>query len=211
MAPDRMPLHHQLFLAGHDPDGQLRVHPTTMRLGLAAAVMAELVLADNIQVTGDRFWVLAITGVVHPDALAEATRTAMRHDTSGRLVSHWLRVMAGSVYDRVSGGLLAAGLVVRETRRREVRYPQTNTNITAQRIGELRAAITGHQVAHPAVLALAGLFALLRLEGQLGFAAPSADVLYRLTKLHAYSSSAVREVVIGANNLVGESALSAYR
>jgi hypothetical protein len=207
---DWMPLHQQLFLTVHDNNGQPRTHANALNVSLAAAVLAELVLGENIQVQRDRFWVINLD-TAPTDPVAAATIAAMFAIDGPKQISHWLRVMSGDIYDRVSGGLLAAGLVMRETRKREARYPHTNTHVAGQRLGELRAAITGHHVPHPSVLALAGFFALLRLEGMFGLNVPAGDVVDRLKVLVSWSSSAVQEVLARAGQLIGDNAMSAYR
>jgi len=207
-----MPLHQQLFLAGHEPAGKLRVHVARMRLGLAAALLAELVVAEHLQVSGDRIWVLADSGASHPDPLAETARVALRQEGSARTVSAWLRATSESIYDRVAGGLVAAGLVLPERRRREIRYPQTDARSADARVIELRTAVVGTQTSFPpAIPALAGLFSLLRLEETLGINAAPAEILHRLAQVHSFASGGVQDVVAVARAVAEEIALSAYR
>ena len=98
---DWMPLYQQLFLLAHDRDGQPRIKPAALNLALAGAVMADLVLAECIQIRDDRWWVLTMHRP-HPDPLANAITTAALAAEGPKYLSHWLRVLAGGIHDRVS-------------------------------------------------------------------------------------------------------------
>lgn len=210
-----VPLHQQLFLLAHETDGRPRTHLASMQLALAGAVLAELVITEKIRLRDDRFVVFAVAAP-HPDPLTAAIQAAMlRNNHRTRQLSHWMRTMAVDVYDRVSGGLLAAGLVARDTKRRrggpEAQYRHLDPNLDQQILSAIRYATHSRDVPDPATLAMCGFLGALRLPHLLQFASPASEVMDRLKLLLSMADVAVQEVVGRTEQLIGDTAVAAYR
>jgi hypothetical protein len=137
-APDRLarlPLRAELYLVAHDDDrGSPHVHPRTLAVGLAGAILLDLWLARRVY-PGWRFdagagrWILrpGQLAVIDPtglgDPLADAALAGVRHtfraSPAGHQVRDWLRGFAATdLYERVRADMVAAGMLRRATRRR---------------------------------------------------------------------------------------------
>lgn len=210
-----VPLHQRLFLLAHEADGRPRVHAASLHLALAGTVLAELAITERIRVRDDRFVVFAVTAP-HADPLTAAVQAAMLRNGHTRTLSHWIRTLSADIHDRVAGGLLAAGLVTRDTRRRRGgsdpgQYPHLDTNLDQQLLSVLRYATHSRDVPDPATLAMCGFFGVLRLDGLFRFATPAAEVLDRLRTLLRMADVGVQEIVLRTEQLIGDTAMSAYR
>jgi hypothetical protein len=131
----RLPLRAELYLVAHDDDrGGPHVHPQTLAVGLAGAILLELWLAGRV-FPGWRFDAHAgqwrpwpgHLAVADPagigDPLADAALAAVRHTHRGSPPDHqlrdWLRHFAATdVYERVRANMVAAGMLRRGSRRR---------------------------------------------------------------------------------------------
>jgi hypothetical protein len=216
MATDEVQLclHQQLFLIAHDRDGGLRLHQPTLRLGLAGAVVAELVLAEHLRIR-DNTYLTFPPGTPPADPLSAAVLVAMTRPRAARQVSHALRAIAVDMYDRVSGGLLAAGLVTRDTRRRlssiETRYPHTDPELGGKVLARVRYATHGRDLPDPPTLTMCGLVGVLGLQGRFEFAQPATEVLSRLQYLVGCGDPQIQHLINLIDSLVGAVAVAAYR
>jgi hypothetical protein len=209
MTTSWMPLYQQLFLLAHDSDGTPRLAADAMGLALSGATIAELALSENLRADADRIYVHA-SAPPHPDPLAAAVVTALLRADGGRQLTYWLRMMAADMTDRVSGGLLAAGLVKRETRRREVRYLPTDPNVVQQRLGILREATYGRTAPAAPTLVLAGFFAMLRLHDHLYLNIGGGELLDILTGLFRRCDPRIQHIVVTTGQLITDAGMRAY-
>jgi hypothetical protein len=99
-----------LFRIAHDDStGKPRLHPDAVRLGLAAALLTELLLERKVSCEAGKLYVTntapprdALTHVVLDDLLAEPAR---------RDINTWLVFFADTAYERVAQRLLRGGHV----------------------------------------------------------------------------------------------------
>ncbi|PPK67164.1 GPP34 family phosphoprotein [Actinokineospora auranticolor] len=112
----------EFYLSGlDDMTGEQRLQPHALAVGLAAAVLGELLLADRMVIDGGR---LRPFDEPCADELQERVRQWIRKDDSVVLAKDWIRVLvARQVADLVRHRMHAAGKVVRTTRRRLLRKP----------------------------------------------------------------------------------------
>lgn len=203
------PVYQQLFLFMHEPDGSPRVAPDLMAPALAGATLAELVLAENIRVDGDRFYVYSDES--HPDPVAAATLAKMVQVDGTKQVTPWLRALTGDIYDRVSGGLLAADMVKREVRRRDTRYVLTDPNIVGLHLGRLREATYSRATPSQPVLVLCGFVAMLRIHQHLQRNVPAGELLDTLNSLFIRSDPGAQDVVHRTGDLIANAGVRPYR
>lgn len=103
-------------LAHDDTSGDLRIHDRAVGLGLAAALLGELLYAHRIQITD---------GVVRPAARAVPPVDAVSHVIFDQIVAErtrhtvrtWLTFLSTDAYDQVATRLVRAGHVQRRSSR----------------------------------------------------------------------------------------------
>jgi hypothetical protein len=145
---DRLPLYQELWLLGHDEHGTPHIHLPSLNLGLAGAVLIELVMAERITIRTGSICVYDRAGIGEP--LIDATRSAIAAERSQRLLPIWLRWIADDIYERTTGALIAAGIVVRQVTRRHLvarteRYRPTDSTIASRIRGGVAYATYGHE------------------------------------------------------------------
>jgi hypothetical protein len=204
-----MPIHQQLFLLAHDSDGTLRASADTIRFALAGAVFVELALTENLRIESDRILVYS-SAPRHPDPLAAATITALLRVDGPKPFTHWLRLLAADAYDRVSGGLLAAGVVRRETRRKDARYVHTDTTTAQRCLSVVRESVYSRNPPTPATLTLCGFIALLRLHSQLHLNINGPELVAHLNALFALSDIRIQHIVHITGQLIQDTGMRPY-
>lgn len=182
---NRLPLRDELFLLAHHDDGRPRLHERTMSLGLAAAQLADLVIAGCLHVVEGTVQVHERDGV--GDRLAADALDRVNQIEPPRAVRACLDRTAGSLYQRSADALLADGLVTRTVRRRlgvlpGIRY-EADAAVAAQVRGRVRYAVQRLQEPDAQCATLCGLLRVLRLEGTLAINAPSVDLAARLGEI----------------------------
>ncbi|WP_026423292.1 GPP34 family phosphoprotein [Actinokineospora inagensis] len=112
----------EFFLSGlDDMTGEQRLEPQALAVGLAAAVLGELVLTRHVVIDDGR---LRVADVAVADELQERVRQWVRKDQTVVVAKDWIRVLvARNIADLVRHRMLAAGKVVRTSRRRLLRRP----------------------------------------------------------------------------------------
>ncbi|SES49301.1 GPP34 family phosphoprotein [Actinokineospora terrae] len=112
----------EFFLAGlDDMTGEQRLEPQALAAGLAAAVLGELVLTRHMVVEAGA---LRVADVAVADGLQEKVRLWVRKDRSVVLARDWIMVLVGrDIATLVRHRMLAAGKVVRTSRKRLLRKP----------------------------------------------------------------------------------------
>jgi hypothetical protein len=211
---DRLPLYQELWLLGHDEHGTPHIHLPSLNIGLAGAVLAELVMAERITLRGGIICVYDRTGVGEP--LLDATRTAIAGERSQRLLPIWLRWIADGVYERTTGAMIAAGLVVREVSRRHLlgrqeRYRPTDSLIASRVRGAVSYAVRGHDSPDWQCVALCGLLGVLGLQDVLYLAGSSSDLRTRLRDIGRWHHQDVQAILTAVDLLIGDVAVAAVR
>ncbi|MGP3958208.1 GOLPH3/VPS74 family protein [Nonomuraea sp. 3N208] len=149
------------FLVAWDTtgSGKSRMHLQGIALGLAGALIAELVLAQRIAVRGVRLGVVDTRPVqedVADNVLSEITNSAHHTD-----VRTWLAYLAQRSVADVSGRLETAGLLQRETpkllKRKQARYFSTDFSRAMWPATRLRLGLVRRQPLSPPDMALATL------------------------------------------------------
>lgn len=106
----------QFYLIAHeDRTGRSRLHPRATGLGLAAAIVGELVLLDRVRVYNGE---LLVVGREPPgDALAHDVLDLLIVQRQHRELRMWLAFLAQDAEQRVADRLIRAGVVEAVTRR----------------------------------------------------------------------------------------------
>lgn len=118
------------FIALDDRTGRPRLSPKVLALGVAGALLGELILEDRITVEGDR---LRVRNQRPPaDALTHTILDHLVAETTEHPVRMWLVFLARRSTEQVADRLWRAGHIRREQSRRlwrsEVIYPPTDVN-----------------------------------------------------------------------------------
>jgi Golgi phosphoprotein 3 (GPP34) len=208
-----LPLHQELYLVAHDNKGNPLIHLPLLSLGLAGAVLLDLMLTERIVVHGG----LPAVHISQPvgEPVSDTIIQAILRAPEPRTLVYWIPTVSKDIYDRVSGGLVAGGLLSRTSRRRmgvrtDVLAP-TEPGKRARIQSDVQHAVNGRWATEPASGVLCGLIGVLRLERTLGIEGQTADVLRRLRELsdtHYPESGPVFDLIL---DLLGESATAAFR
>ncbi|GAA2986024.1 Golgi phosphoprotein 3 (GPP34) [Actinokineospora diospyrosa] len=112
----------EFFLCGlDDMTGEQRLEPQALAVGLAAAVLGELMLSRHMIIEDG---LLRVADVPAADELQERVRAWARKDHSVEAAKDWIMVLvARDIAELVKHRMLASGKVVRTTRRRLLRKP----------------------------------------------------------------------------------------
>jgi hypothetical protein len=131
------------FLSHDDSTGRARLHGTAVGLGLAAALLAELVLEKRIAVRDGQLAVL--DGTPPRDALAHATLDQITAEPQSHPLRTWLVFLGQTAREAVGDRLWRAGLVHRETSRRLFRqslvYPPVDPHRAARTAARLSTRV----------------------------------------------------------------------
>jgi hypothetical protein len=209
----RLKLHQELYLFAHDERGVPSIHLPSLSVGLAGASLLDLILAQRLAVAAGRIVVQRpqATG----DPVTDAILAALARSPGPRDLAGWLRALTGSIHERVTGSLVAAGLLARTTRKRlrgnASGYAPVDTTHTSVACARMRWATYGHEQPDAQCGALCGLVAALRLERGLHLDAPTADILTRLRDLARWNCPPSAEILAVVEALVGEAAVAVYR
>lgn len=147
------------FLALDDRTGRPRLALKVFGLGLAGALLGELVLAERITIAGDRLQVLNRRPPA--DALSHTILDHLLAEDTGHALRTWLVFLARRSTEQVADRLWRAGHIRIETVRRllsrETIYPPTDVNTAYGPTARLANALSrGRQFTWPDA-ALAGL------------------------------------------------------
>ncbi|MFG1704990.1 GPP34 family phosphoprotein [Nonomuraea sp. M3C6] len=149
------------FLVSWDTtgSGKPRLHVQGVALGLAGALIGELVLGRRVAVRGVRLDVIDPRRV--QESVADQVLADLGNSPHHTDVRTWLAYLAQRSVEDVSGRLVRAGLLERETRkilkRRQCRYFSTDFSRAAWPAVRLRLALVRRQPVSPQDMALATL------------------------------------------------------
>lgn len=209
-------LRDQLYLLAHERDGQLKTHMPSLRLGLAAAVVIDLILAERISVTSGRIHVDPIFSRLPDDSINAATWTAITIAGPGNDLRACLRWLSDDIYERTRSSLYAAGHLLRRERKRflggkdEIWRPR-QPEVTVWIAGPVYRALSTHALVDTPTYALAGLIRALHLHQAIGVNLASGDLLAYLRELAERSGSSVCETLNILERLIGDVATAAFR
>ena len=151
-------------VAHDDLTGRARLHSRGLGLGLAGALLGELVLCDGLAVREGELWVTDPWAA--PEALAAQTLAQIDTYVQHRKVATWLAYLAQSAAPMVAQRLRAAGILERVEFRtlgglgpQRSAYRPRNVNTMAWRPVRLAGQLTGPDPIGPADVLLAGLVA----------------------------------------------------
>jgi hypothetical protein len=193
-------------LAHSDTTGRPRLHPRAAGVGLAAALLAELMLASRITVQHGS---LAVLDRRPPeDALAHTVLEQLVAEPAHRAVRTWLDFFGQTAVDAVGERLYRAGHVTRVVSRwrRAVSYPPTDMSEAAWPEARLRMQLTRRDRWTWPDIVLAGLVGATGLARQVLWDAEPAVRQYhaevvgwlppRLAELVAQTEAAVGDAVL---------------
>ena len=103
------------FRLAHDDSGKPRLHPDVTALGLAAALLAEMILTRHARVADERIVVNHGSAVPH-DRVAQTILLYLRGEHEPLKVRDWLAFLARSAYSEVAARLMDAGHVTADRR-----------------------------------------------------------------------------------------------
>jgi hypothetical protein len=186
-ATARLALHEELYLFAHDIDsGAAHIHPRSLAVGLAGAVLIELVMARRVSVRDD--------------------------PTRRPPVGVWLRGFGDpGLYERVRANLVAVGILYHRTRRlRADVYPAVHHAWTVRIGAHLRSVLTGWEESDAQCAALCGLVEALGLYEHLFMAESAAQVRHGLRAVASAHLPPVRHVTATVGRVMGDLATSVY-
>ncbi|WP_188189340.1 GOLPH3/VPS74 family protein [Nonomuraea sp. SYSU D8015] len=149
------------FLVAWDTtsSGKPRMHLQGIALGLAGALIAELVLAQRVAVRGVRLGVVDVQGL--QDRVADKVLSEIRNSPQHTDVRTWLAYLAQRSIADVSGRLGASGLLQRQTpkvlKRKQPRYFSTDFSRAMWPATRLRLSLVRCEPLSPQDMALATL------------------------------------------------------
>jgi hypothetical protein len=198
------------FLIAHDDrDGRSRLSPKSVELGLAGALIGELVLEQRVFVEGPRLRL--ISREPPSDALAHTTLATMLAEPQHREVRTWLAYLGQTAVDSIGQRLVRAGVVqqqqVRKLLRSSVRYVANDINLPAGRVVRLRRLLTSAEPMRVADTTLGGLAEATGLTGHILWDTDAASV----RRLHAMITALpppLRDLIVQVEAAVGDAVLS---
>lgn len=209
-----LPLHQQLYLTAHDEQGNAYIHLSSLSLGLAGAIVLDLLLSERMVVHEGLVW-------AHPDhatgdPLTTTVLQAIDHLEKHRSMLFWVRLISSDAYDRVSGGLISAGLLSRVTRRkmgvRKDVFVPSDPGATARILSNALHLYHGRTAGDPLTAALCGLIGVLGLERGLDSAQGTTNqVRKRLRQVADEHAPAAGPILDLVGDLLGEAAIAVSR
>ncbi len=160
-SPPQLPLADDLFLTAHDTvKGKCLLSPATLGLGLAAALLGELILWRRIDLRDGALTLIDDRPTA--DAAVTAVLEQIQREPQYRQVRDWIAFLAtGSAADLVARRLGRAGLVQRQERRglrgTKVLYVPADSMTAGWPGSRIRTAIGRGDVLDVPDLVLAGL------------------------------------------------------
>ena len=198
------------FLIAHDDrDGRSRLSPKSVELGLAGALIGELVLEQRVLVEGPRLRV--ISGEPPSDALAHTTLATMLAEPQHREVRTWLAYLGQTAVNAVGARLVRGGVVeqaqVRRLLRTTVRYLAVDINLPAGRVVRLRRVLTSNEPMRVADTTLGGLVDATGLTSHVLWDSDTTSQR-RLQSMVAALPLPLRDLIVQVEAAVGDAVLS---
>ncbi|MGW0807348.1 GOLPH3/VPS74 family protein [Nonomuraea sp. NPDC002799] len=212
---NRLPLHQDLYLLAHGQSGKPLIHPSSLALGLAGAVLLELGLSGFVTVGGSKV-AAAARSAPTGDAIADDLVALIRRGPAAMDTRALIKRVADGLNDRTRELLLATGVLVRVSGRRlglvpYTRYEPAEISSIVRASSGVRSAVEGWKHPDARSAALGGLVAVLRLEEELYLDLPASRLIGRLREIAATAGPVVGELVATVDTLVAEAAVAVYR
>lgn len=208
----RLPLRDELYLLAHDDNtGSARLHTGSLSVGLAGAILVELLLAGRVTLRDGRIKneYLDAAG----DLITEAAMAHVRGGPTLPYVAGWLRGFADAgLYERIRANLLAVGILRRNPRRlRADLYPPVHTVWTVWARGRIRSVLYGYDPPDAQCAALCGLVDVLGIHEHLSLNEPPNQLRHALRVVASGHLPPVRHVIATVAEVVGDLATAVYR
>lgn len=199
-------------IAHRDRSGRARLHPRAAGLGLAAGLLAELVLFDRIEVR-DGGAVVVVRYDPPPDAVAHTTLDHLVAQPQHRDVRTWLAFLEHDAVDTVGGRLTRAGQVRPVAHRRlwssRTVYVPVDLNQAAWPEVRLARVLTASDRLDEPDAVLAGLVAATGLLRHVLWEPATHDAgLSNLTRVVARLRPSLRHLVAFTEAAVGDAVLA---
>jgi len=208
-----LPLYQTLFLTAHDEHGAPLIHLPSLGLGLAGAAVLDLMLDKRLALQNTQAWAL----VAEPfgDLVTDTLVRTLGRDGAPYPLAFWLKAGAAGMYDQVAHVLIGEGRLTVGSRRRfglrrQVLVP--TDPVTRARIQtNLLHVFHGRLSGDPAWAALCGLVGALRLERTMDVETNTHDTLTRLRWIANTQYPDCAVVLAVMEDLLGDTAVAAYR
>jgi hypothetical protein len=195
-----------LFLLAHDDvSGKPRLHSRVAGLGLAGALLADLMLLGRVQVY--RTGLVVVDPQPVGDALLGEVFYAVA-ESPNHPIGEWLTFLAPTLPRRVAQRILDAGMVteVRSMLSREPRWRPTDSTTAAAPAVRLRAQLTREEMLSPQDAALAGLIVACGLTQHVLWDSAPRTKQY-LDMVVAAMPDPLRELVTATETAVGKAVM----
>lgn len=200
----------ELYLIGHhEVTGRVHLSPRAAGLGLAGALLAELVLAGAITV--DAGTVMPAGPGQADDELTAAVAAQIAGETPHRPVADWLAFLARTAPGDVAARLASAGYLApaRRRPRQAARFVPADPDCAFAPIARIKAALHPGRPGDAQAIALAGLAAACGLGPRLALYLP-AGARTRTDALVSLLTPELREVITQTQAAV-DAAVLAHR
>lgn len=208
-----MPLADEFFFVVHDVQtGKLRLHARSAGLGLAGALLSELVLSGNLDVANGTLTV--IDGQPLPeDDLGYRVLRQLTSDRQNRSLRTWLAFFAQGAVERVGVRLTRTGQVQANKTRRPwgtvVRYVPTDLNAAIWPADRLNLLVSRGDPLEFSDAMLAGLVAVTGLTKQVWWDGDAVTVR-NIAAAVASLPIPLREILAHTEAAVGDATLSPH-
>ncbi|WP_157250500.1 GOLPH3/VPS74 family protein [Nonomuraea typhae] len=207
------PLYQDLFVVCHQENGKPLVHRSSIALGLAGAVLADLVLSGRV--TLDKSGAAAAELTATGDPVIDTYAREFLRDPAGLDALTWAKGVAADVYDRTRRELVNAGVLVAVTGRRLGMLPytryQTDMAAIVRASADVRSAVSGWRDIGARGATLCGLVLVLQVHTELYIGQSDAQLGANLLTIARGHSPQVKSLVALVERLVGEAAVAVYR
>jgi hypothetical protein len=209
----RMTTRDRLYLLAHDSDGDPLTHLPSIRLGLAAATICDLILSEHLTVQKGQISYRAGASVADP--INAVVLGAVHASKPPRDLRRWLKWISGDIHERTTSGLHACGQLVRTSKRRllgpdRIAYRPRTPEVANYVCAPLYRALCGTNYIDTSTYVMAGLVHALQLQRVIGINLSNTQLLDQLYDLAIRAEPPVSETVQTLHQLIGETATAAH-
>ncbi|GID91849.1 GPP34 family phosphoprotein [Amorphoplanes digitatis] len=212
MASSQLPLADDLYLAAHDTArGRCLLSPATLGLGLAAGLLAELVLWRRLEVQDAKLVVIDERPTAEP--ATSAVLEQLLRESHHRLVREWISFLATGVStELVERRLARAGHVRREEKRRllgtKVRFVPTDTSVAGWPGTRIRIATSRGELLDRPDLVLTGLVLATGLDQHMLVTLEANEREYLFDQLRRRLPAELQHLIGHAEAAVGDAVMA---
>lgn len=221
--PDPPSVRERLFLIAHDEDKNFRprLHLPALGIGLAGAAVIDLLIANRLHITAGTadltdYFDHSPTGNPVTDHVLRTVRTM----TPRPPLSALLTLLGPDLYERTLGQLVAAGVLLRTSRRIRATYRPADIATMVRIRAKVRYRLNGDQDNNVVTDALCALVSALQLHDCLLFFLSTSEiealiqpVIRRIPELAADGTpiTAIPRVAAAVRHAVGDLATAVFR